>query len=244
MVHFLTQKNLNNLLNINHWNNITRTHTCEMPPKEHSCGAILFTYNDEGELGVVLGEEYGLWLPFKGRPHDGESFEDAARREINEETGGLVTINSIDLAHVFSSRYKEYHIGLVWVPYIIINEFNKQQPHETRKDFREKKRLQFFPFPSVQDDLRVHNLALSSIRFFAKQLYSYCGMAQPTVNEKCYTQAVSKKTAQDRCKSIAIDNSRSNKYGDFGKKKSKRQLGRNWRHRPPIEQEVPASTVH
>ena len=95
---------------------------------KHSCGALFYTYSPSGELGVILGDEgreREEWLPFKGCAEDGETYEQAAIREIREESGGLVDIKTIILEHVFSTRRKHYHIGLIEVPHYIIEMYNK-----------------------------------------------------------------------------------------------------------------------
>ena len=138
--------------------------------EKKSCGAILYTFNLEGKLGIVLGTE-GLncadaWLPFKGGCKDGETEEETAIREIYEETCGLVEVESIDLKHVFSTKRKIYHIGICEVPYDIIDKFERTRNLETRDEFREKRQIKFLPYPEVLKDPSVHNISKSSILFY------------------------------------------------------------------------------
>jgi len=142
--------------------------------EKKSCGAILYAFNPEGKLGVILGEESRSreeeWLPFKGGCQEEETLEQAAIREIFEETCGLVLINSIALHHKFSTKRKEYHIGLVEVPYELLDAFAEARKHETRENFMEKRKLKFFLFPDVLKETTVHNISKSSILFYKDTL--------------------------------------------------------------------------
>ncbi len=138
--------------------------------EKKSCGAILYTTNLDGELGIILGDEsrgdVSGWLPFKGGCKENETIEQAAIRELYEETCGLVKRDSIDLQNKFRTKRKEYHIGLCEVPYSIIVEFDIVREKETREEFMEKKRIKFFKFPDVLHDPLVHNISKSSILFY------------------------------------------------------------------------------
>jgi ADP-ribose pyrophosphatase YjhB (NUDIX family) len=137
----------------------------------NSCGAIFYTYNPDGVLGIILGEEGNKWFPFKGCVKKGETFEETAKREIKEETCGLVCVDNIKLEHRFSSKRKNYYIGLCYVPYSIIKEFENIIQLETRIEYKEKKRLKFFPvdvFILYNND--IHSITKSSIEFYWDKL--------------------------------------------------------------------------
>lgn len=138
--------------------------------EKKSCGAILYTFNPDGELGVILGDEsrnaMDGWLPFKGGCREDETVQQAAIREIYEETCGLVKLETIDLQHKFTTKRKEYHIGLCGVSYELIHTFDIARKKEYREDFMEKKELKFFKFPGVLKDTSVHNISKSSILFY------------------------------------------------------------------------------
>lgn len=142
--------------------------------EKKSCGAILYAFDPDGKLGIILGDEArnlgDEWLPFKGCSHDGETLEQAAIREIFEETCGLVSLNSITLYHKFSTKRKEYYIGLVEVPYKLIEIFGEVRRTETREDFMEKRKIKFFSFPDVLTDPNIHNISKSSILFYKDAL--------------------------------------------------------------------------
>lgn len=142
--------------------------------EKKSCGAILYAFNPEGKLGVILGEESHSreeeWLPFKGGCQEDETLEQAAIREIFEETCGLILLDSITLHHKFSTKRKEYHIGLVEVPYELLDTFIEALKHETRENFIEKRKLKFFLFPDVLKEPTVHNISKSSILFYKDTL--------------------------------------------------------------------------
>ncbi len=113
--------------------------------KFHSCGAILYTiYNSK--VYIILGKEHGGWFPFKGRCESGETFEQAAVREIKEETCNLISLdeNEIKLDCNFSTSRKHYHIGLVFVPYSFIKEFYTQRHTLSDEKFLEKTHVKMF----------------------------------------------------------------------------------------------------
>lgn len=114
----------------------------------HSCGALLYSINPEGKIGIVLGHEYGHWSLFKGRVDPGESYEQCAIREIYEETGGLLKLDKVSLDCVFSSRVKTYHVGLAYLPYELIEKFNTRTIHENPA-FNEKEKIKFFEYSTL-----------------------------------------------------------------------------------------------
>lgn len=143
---------------------------------KNSCGAILYTFDPEGRIGVVLGAEGSEeWLPFKGCNEEGETFEQTAIREIREETCGLVTLDSISLDHVFTTKHKIYRIGLCQVDYSIIEQFEKVRRSECRKEFREKQEIKFFPLETVFVKQKVHSISRASIKFYWDKLMTYAG---------------------------------------------------------------------
>lgn len=137
---------------------------------KHSSGAILYTFDPDGVCGIILGMEHWSWLPFKGGNKVGETLEDAAIREVYEETGGLVMLKNIALEHSFSSHHKHYHIGLSKAPYSIIEEFDKVKLVETRKEFSEKKMLKFFSLDAIKNNTCIHSLTMASINFYWDRL--------------------------------------------------------------------------
>lgn len=142
---------------------------------KNSCGAILYAYNKDGILGVILGEEdrgVGDWLPFKGCNENNETYEETAAREIKEETCGVVDIHpsKIILNHKFASKRKNYYIALCEVDYSMIDAFYIARLSENRKEFKEKKNIKFFPLDNVLDDVSVHSLSRASIRYYWNQL--------------------------------------------------------------------------
>jgi ADP-ribose pyrophosphatase YjhB (NUDIX family) len=137
----------------------------------NSCGAILYTYDSNGVLGIILGEEGNKWFPFKGCVKKGETLEETAKREIKEETCGLVCLENINLEHKFSSKRKNYYIGLCYVPYNIIDEFDNKIQLETRIEYKEKKRVKFFPINnSILYDNDIHSITKSSIEYYWDKL--------------------------------------------------------------------------
>lgn len=137
---------------------------------KNSCGAIFYTYDPNGTIGIILGLEGVHWFPFKGCAEPGESLEQTAIREIKEETCGLVNLDKIHLEHYFTSKRKHYYIGLCLVDYNIIDMFSNARIDENRKEYREKKRLKFFTLQEAIMDSSVHSITKASIKYFWNKL--------------------------------------------------------------------------
>jgi hypothetical protein len=139
-----------------------------------SCGAILYAYNLKGELGVILGDEARnsivSYLPFKGGVEKGETPEEAAIREIEEETCGLIKLTNIVLEHKFTTKRKEYHIGLIEVPYSIIDQFNKIIKTEDKTHFKEKRQIKFFLQKDLYRNPEIHPITKASLVFYKNKL--------------------------------------------------------------------------
>lgn len=135
---------------------------------KHSCGALLYTIDPEGRLGIVLGREFGTWSLFKGCREPDESFEDCAKREIFEETGGLLSVSNPHLGCRFSNKVKTYHIGLAYLPYESIAAFNTKPAHADAA-FNEKEEMKFFEYGKI--DLAAHHTHVRiAVQFYADQL--------------------------------------------------------------------------
>lgn len=140
----------------------------------NSCGALFYTISPTGVIGVILGDESRKgtpeWLPFKGCVENNETYEETAKREIKEESGGLIVVDNIKLEHIFSTKRKTYHIGLVKVPYCIIEKYNSRRHLETRNEYTEKKELKFFPIDEVLLDYTVHSISRASIKYYWQRI--------------------------------------------------------------------------
>ncbi len=151
---------------------------------KHSCGALLYTFRPgDSKLGIILGKEGNKWFPFKGCKKEEETFEQAAIREIYEETAGLISISEINLDHNFSSKSKHYHIGLIEVPYEIISEFTARRCGALEKELREKQKIRFFTLEELQRNSCIHNLTKASIEYYWDKLISLEKNMKP-VNDK------------------------------------------------------------
>jgi len=140
--------------------------------KKESCGAIFYSFDDDQRIGIILGLEGNHWLPFKGCKEENETAEDAAMREIREETCDLVKLNHIDLEHQFSTRYKNYRIGLCQVPYNIVKLFDCVNKRYKDYEYKEKLKLKFFTLDEIFEDNQVHFLSRLSVRHYWTKLLS------------------------------------------------------------------------
>lgn len=134
-----------------------------------SCGAIFYSYDIYGNLGFILGEEYNTWLPFKGCKDYNETNEETAIREIYEETCGLVKITDINLDLVFNTKNKLYYIGLIEVPYNILNKFKNIRKVATDPCSIEKTRMRFFKLTNLPK-MRFHKITKKCIDFYYNYL--------------------------------------------------------------------------
>jgi ADP-ribose pyrophosphatase YjhB (NUDIX family) len=141
---------------------------------KNSCGGLLYAISPNGTTGIILGIEGNDWLPFKGCNEPNETFEQTAIREICEETCGIVQIKTIKLDHQFTSKRKNYYIGLVCVDYDIVNQFDIISKNENRIEYKEKKELRFFPLCDVLNDPRVHEISKASVRYYWNRLNTQC----------------------------------------------------------------------
>jgi 8-oxo-dGTP pyrophosphatase MutT (NUDIX family) len=161
--------------------------------KTHSCGAILYTiYNNK--VFVILGKEHGDWFPFKGTCEPGETYNQTAAREIEEETCKLVRLspNDISLDCEYHTPRKIYHIGLNFVPYTFIREFYIVRRLIDDRHCLEKTNIRMFDisklntysfhqvtttplqhyYPFLDELQRKINHAMSTISIFSRQQIS------------------------------------------------------------------------
>ncbi len=118
--------------------------------KTHSCGAILYTVCNS-KVYVILGKEFNDWFPFKGKCEPDETFEEAAIREIEEETCRVVRPARVALECEYATSRKFYHIGLVFVPHTFIDEFYMNRRRAEDKKYLEKTDVKMFPIERVND---------------------------------------------------------------------------------------------
>lgn len=183
-------------------------------PMKTSCGAIFYTYNENKQLGIILGDEghdCESWLPFKGCVEENESLINTAIREVAEETCGLVNLTPMDLKleHIFTTKRKTYYIGLCYAKYSIIEEFDKKRQSETRTAYTEKKKLKFFLLDEVLTADNVHSISRSSIEYYWNSLILMKAIADScttgeTINlAKCFGEM--KTEERSRCLGMTED---------------------------------------
>ena len=114
------------------------------------------------------------WFPFKGTVESGESYNEAAIREIHEETMGIVKCDSIELTCNFATKYKHYHIGLVEVKNTFVDEFFEKQDtmvhmRYDKPEIFEKSHVCMFSITELETT-PWHNITFKIIRFFLPEL--------------------------------------------------------------------------
>ncbi len=121
--------------------------------KKHSCGAILYII-ENSTVYIILGMEKNQWFPFKGIRERGETNDEAAIREINEETCGAVIVNHIELKCNYTTKRKHYHIGLVRIyKNQFINFYRNRDymlnTYDNRTNFLEKNKIKMFEVETI-----------------------------------------------------------------------------------------------
>ena len=102
--------------------------------KEKSAGAVIFRIKEEKKYYLLLHCQSGHWDFPKGHIEKGESEEEAARREIQEETG----IANVDFISGFEER---------------INYFFKKNKNEDKKRHLISKEVVFFLAKTSQKEI-------------------------------------------------------------------------------------------
>lgn len=180
---------------------------------QESFGAILFAVGPDGP-GIILGDESRSkeagWLPFKGGALEGETPEQAAVREISEETCGLVAIKEEDirLDSKFATRHKRYSLALVEVDYDIIDKFDERRRNEIKEERLEKLSIKFFPYPEVLQNPGVHSISKSAILYYKDQLDSMCHITQSSplgTRARCVGVSVEKAESLIKKKNKSVD---------------------------------------
>lgn len=134
--------------------------------KKNSCGAILYTIKDD-KVYIILGKESKDWFPFKGVCENNETLEEAAIREIEEETCKLLKVNNINLHCKYASYRKNYHIGLVYVDKSFVKQFyyakkKLTEDKSTEDKYLEKNHIKMFSLEEL-DLNRLHFVTLVPI---------------------------------------------------------------------------------
>jgi hypothetical protein len=177
--------------------------------KKHSCGAILYTVHNN-KIYIILGMEKGQWFPFKGIRENCESNEQAAIREIYEETCGVTKLCSIDLKCNYSTKRKHYHIGLVKVSADIINQFYRNQEDISKENrycdnynsYLEKSNIRMFSLNCIINT-KFHEVTSMPLKYY----YAYLKMLESNLHKSdklTYFTSVSNKRNLNKIKTISL----------------------------------------
>ena len=116
------------------------------------CGASVIVENESGEILLQLRKDNNCWGHPGGAVEINEVVEDAASRELLEETG--IVAETLELFGVFSGK-ELYHIyphgdevSNVDIVYIC-----RKYSGEVRADFVESNEVRFFPIDSLPSNL-------------------------------------------------------------------------------------------
>lgn len=128
-----------------------------------SAGILLYRVkNERPEVYLVhpggpffKNKDDGAWTIPKGIPDEGEVLEDAARREFNEETGGMITGNLLAMGSVKQKSGKIVHawatVGDAPTGEVVSNLFELEWPPRSgrKQQFPEVDRGEFFDVPTA-----------------------------------------------------------------------------------------------
>ena len=166
-----------------------------------SCGALLYAFDVNGQVGVILGLEDKHWFVFKGCPEPDEDIKSAAIREVYEETNKLVKLESIEITYIRKTNHKEYHIGLCEVPYSIVDAFNSLDKSGLDAKYVEKKELRFFTIDEALFNSKVHNITKDTIIRYMDNL-QLLNKYKSSVSCKMRRQSVSVAYAAERYRKL------------------------------------------
>jgi len=116
------------------------------------CGASVIVENEKGEILLQLRKDSNCWGYPGGAVEINEVVEDAARRELFEETG--IVADTLELFGVFSGP-ELYHIYPHGdeVSNIDIVYICRDYSGETRADLVESNEVKFFPIDNLPSNL-------------------------------------------------------------------------------------------
>jgi len=169
-------------------------------PKKISCGAILYSFHPQtNRIGLILGYEGNGWYPFKGGKDKGESDKEAAKREIYEETCGLVKPIDVDLQCYFSTKSKVYKLGLVYAPYEFISEFTIERAKHTSGSFAEKKEVRFFPLNIINRNSDLPYITKRTINHYRQELGNLDALGPPKIKSHSSASCQEDAKKQRKC---------------------------------------------
>ena len=131
-------------------------------------GAGVFLYRD-GQLLLQRRRDNGLWADHGGAIELSESAEDAARRELFEETG--LKAGALELLGVFSGSDLDYtypngdEVSVIGI-YFLCRDFEG----EIRLQQEEVAELRWFPLDALPEDKDVSPVSRKPLRLCAQRL--------------------------------------------------------------------------
>jgi len=121
------------------------------------CGASVIVENENGEILLILRSDNGCWGNPGGAVEIDEVVEEAAKRELYEETGLIA--HSLELLGVFSGEELHYiypngdEISCIDITYIC-----KNYTGEAKADHIESREVKFFPIDNLPENISPGNI--------------------------------------------------------------------------------------
>lgn len=122
-----------------------------------------------GKCKTKKEEDYGLYIPVGGKIEPYETPEEAAKREIKEETG--IEISNIDFKGILVETCKK--VDYNWIDFVFIAEVDYFVPNECEEGFLEWiNKEDIFNISTPEIDKEMYKYIIDNKKFIFNDIYN------------------------------------------------------------------------